>query len=1006
MIPRRVRLAVLVAFVLHGLFILSGRYRLSYDAYTHMLFANHYAENWFSLWETRWYTGFPVVSYPPLTHQLITLFIPFLGFDKAFALILWIIATLYPLGIYGFSRIFTGRAAASNAALASAVLLPVYVTAYIFGQLPFLTSTLTALFAAASLNRYLREGGLHNFALSIALMATSLAMHHATLMVHPFLIFAVVVNNLWCRSYSHKHAWLLLRRLLVFAVASTLAGLIVIFPFWQWGMQQALQEPIDHLSRHNFFDNPMALSIFFFPLYGPFVVLIPFIVRRWPARFIGLLISFAVLFILGLGGTTLLPRLLLGDAWEWLTYDRFAFWACLTLTPFFGILLIQWKRSWRSRFWTRPIQNPLRKKFVPALAFFLLAFTALGSWFTPLIWPFQPKPVELRPIVDFLNQGDNSDWRYLTFGFGDQFAYLNLLTRATTIDGSYHTARSLPELRESGIGQVDTAYWATNGMVAIKPILQKSGEHGVRWGFVNPETREAIKKRFGVVHSSPFIPVLDELGWKRIKILSNGILVYENPHVMPVLSSQAARFPPLSSFAWGVFPMLALVGASTLGALRLCPLQAEWVIRKIYAFAIGLLPLSLCFWIYRTIEEFPHPRVYFTYDSALFFLSDALVSLAVVLWLAVKISREPQKNLGKRHGTRLIILSFFGLVCLTTMSIIWSRDWRISLYLSVHLWLILFLILSLRDWFEIWPFAMFGLCCALCFELIAGFGGFGLQSTSFLESLGLEWPGTLSPSLQGVSVVELVNGSRILRAYGTLPHPNILGGLVLITLLGPASLFLVSKKPNYPALILFCLGVMLLMLTFSRSAWLGLIVFMIILGVKARNMGRNRLVLLVSAMFVTAACTLYPLQELVFTRMGNQNVETEQISTVGRFWLDQQARTFIQKYPVTGVGSGSFILELATTAAEGAPIEPVHNLFLLVTAELGLMGLLLILALWISVGLHLFHSQSPQAILAGAAVTGLGIISLFDHYLWTLGPGRIALGLAIGLFVGQAADHA
>src|SRR5262249_10909137 len=151
MMPRRVQQAVLISFLGHGAFILAAHYRLSYDAYTHMLFANHYAENWFSLWETRWYTGFTVVSYPPLTHQLIALFIPVLGFDKAFALILWLVAALYPLGIFGFSRIFVGKSAASYAALASALLTPIYVTAHVFGQLPFLTSTLFALFSAASL---------------------------------------------------------------------------------------------------------------------------------------------------------------------------------------------------------------------------------------------------------------------------------------------------------------------------------------------------------------------------------------------------------------------------------------------------------------------------------------------------------------------------------------------------------------------------------------------------------------------------------------------------------------------------------------------------------------------------------------------------------------------------------------------------------------------------------------------------------------------------------------
>ena len=166
MMPRRVWYALFIAFLCHGLFILTARYRLSYDAFTHMLFAKHYAENWFSLWEPRWYTGFTVVSYPPLAHQLIASFIPVLGFESAFALILWLVTALYPLGVYAFSRIFAGKTSASYAALASAILLPVYVTAHIFGQLPFLASTLLALFSAAGLNRYLRTGGLINFLLT------------------------------------------------------------------------------------------------------------------------------------------------------------------------------------------------------------------------------------------------------------------------------------------------------------------------------------------------------------------------------------------------------------------------------------------------------------------------------------------------------------------------------------------------------------------------------------------------------------------------------------------------------------------------------------------------------------------------------------------------------------------------------------------------------------------------------------------------------------------------
>lgn len=551
MIPRRVRLALIIAFLCHGPFILSGRYHLSYDAYTHMLFANHYAENWFSLWETRWYTGFTVVSYPPLTHQLIALFVPILGLEAAFALMLWVVTTLYPLGIYAFSRIFTGKAAASYSSLASAMLLPIYVTAHIFGQLPFLASTLIALFGATSLNRYLREGGIHNLVLTVSLVTTTMASHHATLLVQPFLILAVIVNNIAQRrsvtlQEQGRNIFVVGYRITLFAALAAITSILVIWPFWQWGMDQTIQTPIDHPSRHNFFTDPLAPAIFFFPLYGPLVAIVPFVFRKWHRRFIGLILSFSILFLLGLGGTTPLPRLFFGDAWEWLTYDRFAFWGCLTLTPFFGILFIHLKRRWKNRVIFKPMHVTLRRNVLSALTFSVFAATALGAWLTPILFATQPEPIDMQPIVDFLNIGDRSQWRYLTFGFGNQFAYLNLLTKATTIDGSYHTARILPELRESGIAEVDTAYWALKGIPAIGPILQKSGEHGVRWGFVNRKD---------------FIPELKKNGWVYLRRLSNGVQVWENPHavVIPKPSKPPAMEHPLASFSWGTLPLFSFI---------------------------------------------------------------------------------------------------------------------------------------------------------------------------------------------------------------------------------------------------------------------------------------------------------------------------------------------------------------------------------------------------------------------------------------------------------------
>jgi O-antigen ligase len=255
--------------------------------------------------------------------------------------------------------------------------------------------------------------------------------------------------------------------------------------------------------------------------------------------------------------------------------------------------------------------------------------------------------------------------------------------------------------------------------------------------------------------------------------------------------------------------------------------------------------------------------------------------------------------------------------------------------------------------------------------------------------------------MPGASVVELPSGLRILRAYGTLPHPNILGGLVLVTLLGPTTLFLSGKKPNYATLILLSLGLILLVLTFSRSAWVGLVVFVAILVVKSKHLDSRKLLLLISTIAVTLILAFFPLRDFFLTRVADQAVPTEQISKVGRTWLMQQALHMFQKSPVIGIGVGSFILELANTAVEGAPIEPVHNILLLITSELGIVGLLLFFAVCISIALTIVNSRSPSAILASALLAGLGTISFFDHYLWTLAPGRVLLGFVLGLWAGQ-----
>ena len=148
--------------------------------------------------------------------------------------------------------------------------------------------------------------------------------------------------------------------------------------------------------------------------------------------------------------------------------------------------------------------------------------------------------------------------------------------------------------------------------------------------------------------------------------------------------------------------------------------------------------------------------------------------------------------------------------------------------------------------------AVWGASAALLLQAGIGFVQFARQSTAFLAPLGLQWPGALTPEVRGVSVVQLADGARWLRAYGTLPHPNMLGGLALVLLAGPAAWFLTGRRWRWAAGLAVAAGMALLALTFSRSAWLGCLAAAGVLVFHLRNFLRWRLAALAAVMALGA----------------------------------------------------------------------------------------------------------------------------------------------------------
>ena len=116
---------------------------------------------------------------------------------------------------------------------------------------------------------------------------------------------------------------------------------VVLLPFWIALFKYPVtQTPIPHASRANYILSPeWGLNYFVVP-YGALILAFPFILLRGSStvRLRPLLLGFWLAFLLGIGGTTPVGRVLLGRAFEVITMERFSYWATLLALPFVGLL--------------------------------------------------------------------------------------------------------------------------------------------------------------------------------------------------------------------------------------------------------------------------------------------------------------------------------------------------------------------------------------------------------------------------------------------------------------------------------------------------------------------------------------------------------------------------------------------------------------------------------------------------------------------------------------------
>ena len=429
--------------------------------------------------------------------------------------------------------------------------------------------------------------------------------------------------------------------------------------------------------------------------------------------------------------------------------------------------------------------------------------------------------------------------------------------------------------------------------------------------------------------------------------------------------------------------------------------------KYLFWLALFVLPWQLR----HTVLFADHQGEFFEYASISVYLSEILMAGVILtglfLWKKFKT------------GPGLIFWPLTGLLIWMWVSVWYSQfstgNWLVSVANASHFTIMYFFYLHLvnrvTDLSEIiWP-----LVWGMGFQSIIAIGQYVAN-----HSLGLKYLGesVLDPLIAGIPVV-VVNGIRQLRAHGTLPHANILGGWLAAIL--PWAILLYrqagQRSRQWRVWGIITLGLVALFLSFSRSAWLafGLILLLWLVWQRLHHEKITWPIWLMAIIIAGVVGSQYP---ALLSRLDTSDSVIEQESVISRIDQLEQFAPVYQYHPWAGVGLGQYTLylekqdvsEIGWHYDSALPgwvynlshhvwdYQPVHNIFLLVLAELGWVGeslfiAVLLGALW-TIGRTKKDRVSFTALVSFLAVLSLG---LFDHYLWTLQQGRLMLFLSISM---------
>ena len=366
------------------------------------------------------------------------------------------------------------------------------------------------------------------------------------------------------------------------------------------------------------------------------------------------------------------------------------------------------------------------------------------------------------------------------------------------------------------------------------------------------------------------------------------------------------------------------------------------------------------------------------YLSPTLYVTDILALILIVLNIKVILKTLYSKfylpfRSPLNRGTKEGILLF----CILVINILFSLSPPISLY---------------------WLLKIVELCgIAIIFakkhvdekKLLAGFliGAaftFGLSLMQYINKHTLQGifyyfgERALSLSTPGVAKASLA-GTEFLRPYATFSHPNSMSGFYLLLYFfvlayKPFSRFFLTKHT------LLLLSALLIFFSFSKIAILTFLLLNTVYFLKQYTLRGCRLCA------IARILTLFAVS-LIFVQAN-----TDPLTIQKRLELLRNALDIIIRFPIIGTGMGAYLVAQKDFVSR-FPLffnQPVHNIFLLYVAQLGIIGGGII-------GILAVKNKTRKIKQYTYVFCAVIITGLFDHYWLTLQQNMIFLAVVGGV---------